>query len=72
MKMDQLGEALVTSAAVSVVGLLVFCLAFFLMEKLSPFSVRKEIEEDHNISLAIIMAAVIIGIAMIVSSAVTG
>jgi uncharacterized membrane protein YjfL (UPF0719 family) len=70
--MDQLGEALVTSAAVSVVGLLVFCLAFFLMEKLSPFSVRKEIEEDHNISLAIIMAAVIIGIAMIVSSAVTG
>ena len=72
MKMDQLGEALVTSAAVSIVGLLVFCLAFFLMERLTPFSVRKEIEEDHNIALSIIMAAVIIGIALIVSASVTG
>jgi uncharacterized membrane protein YjfL (UPF0719 family) len=72
MKMDQLGEALVTTAAVSVVGLLVFCLAFFVMDKVSPFSLRKEIEHDHNMALAVIMAAVIIGIALIVSSAVSG
>jgi len=72
MKMDQLGEALVTTAAVSVVGLLVFCLAFFVMDKISPFSLRKEIEQDHNMALAVIMAAVIIGIALIVASAVSG
>lgn len=72
MKIDQLGEALVSSAAVSLVGVLVFCLAFYLMEKLSPFSLRKEIEEDHNMALAVIMGAVIIGIALIVSSAVSG
>ncbi len=72
MKLEQLGHVLISSAAVSIVGLLVFCLAFYLMEKLSPFSLRKEIEEDHNIALAIIMAGVIIGIAMIVSSAVSG
>jgi putative membrane protein len=72
MKLEQLGDALVTTAAVSVVGLLVFCLAFFVMDKLSPFSLRKEIEEDHNIALAVIMAAVIIGIALIVASAVSG
>ena len=72
MKMDQLGEALVTTAAVSVVGLLVFCLAFFVMDKLSPFSLRKEIETDHNMAVAVIMAAVIIGIALIVASAVSG
>ncbi len=72
MKLDQLGEALVTTAAVSVVGILVFCLAFFVMDKLSPFSLRKEIEQDHNMALAVIMAAVIIGIALIVGSAVSG
>jgi putative membrane protein len=72
MKMDQLGEALVTTAAVSVVGVLVFCIAFFVMDKLSPFSLRKEIETDHNMAVAVIMASVIIGIALIVASAVSG
>jgi putative membrane protein len=72
MKLENLGEALVSSAAFSLVGLLVFGLAFYLMEKLSPFGLRKEIEQDHNVALAIIMAAVIIGIALIVSSAVSG
>jgi putative membrane protein len=72
MRMDQLGEALVTTAAVSVVGVLVFCIAFFVMDKLSPFSLRKEIETDHNMAVAVIMASVIIGIALIVASAVSG
>jgi putative membrane protein len=72
MKLDQLGEALVTTAAFSLVGLLLFCLAFFVMDKLTPFSLRKEIEEDHNTALAIIMAAVVIGMALIVSAAVSG
>jgi putative membrane protein len=72
MKIQQLGEALVTSAAFSIVGLLVFGLAFFIMKKVSPFSLRKEIEEDQNVALAVIMAGVIIGIALIVSAAVSG
>jgi putative membrane protein len=72
MKFDQLGEALVTTAAISVVGLLLFCLAFFIIDKLTPFSLRKEIEEDHNMALAVIMGAVIIGMALIVSAAVSG
>lgn len=72
MKLANLGEALVSSAAFSLVGLLVFGIAFILMGKLAPFSIRKEIEDDHNVALAIIMAGVIIGIALIVSSAVAG
>jgi putative membrane protein len=72
MRFDQIGEALVVTAAFSVVGLLLFCLAFFIIDKLTPFSLRKEIEEDHNMALAVIMGAVIIGMALIVSAAVSG
>ena len=72
MSFEKLGEALIASAAFSVVGLIVFALAFVLMDKLTPFSLRKEIEQDHNTALAIIMAAVVIGIALIVSSAIGG
>ena len=72
MSFDKLGEALIASAAFSAVGLIVFAIAFLVMGKLSPFSLRKEIEQDQNTALAIIMGAVIIGMALIVSSAVSG
>ena len=52
------------------IGIVVFALAFFVMVKISPFSVQKEIEEDQNISLGILMGSVIIGLAMIISAVV--
>jgi uncharacterized membrane protein YjfL (UPF0719 family) len=72
MKMDRIGDALVSSAVFAGIGLAVFALAFFLMVKVTPFSVRKEIEEDQNTALAIIMAGVIIGISLIISAAISG
>lgn len=72
MSFEKLGEALLASAAFSLVGLIVFAIAFLAMGKLAPFSLRKEIEHDHNTALAIIMGAVIIGMALIVSAAVSG
>lgn len=72
MKLDNLGETLVTSAAFAALGLVVFGLAFWLMAKLTPFSLRKEIEEDQNTSLGIIMGAVVIGIAIVIAAAISG
>jgi uncharacterized membrane protein YjfL (UPF0719 family) len=54
------------------IGLVVFALAFLIVVLVTPFSVKKEIEEDHNTSLAIIIGAVIIGIAMIIAAAIHG
>ena len=64
MDFENLGKALLTTSAFSLVGIVMFALAFFLMEKLTPFSIRKEIEEDENDALAMIMSAIIIGIAL--------
>jgi putative membrane protein len=72
MKLDQIGDVLVTTSIFVGIGLVVFALAFFLMVKVTPFSVRKEIEEDQNTALAIIMAGVIIGISLIISAAIHG
>lgn len=72
MKLDNLGEAAISSAVFAGIGLVVFGLAFWVMNKLAPFPIKKEIEEDHNVALAIIMAGVIIGISLIISSAVSG
>jgi uncharacterized membrane protein YjfL (UPF0719 family) len=70
--MGQVPELLVSTLAFSVLGLLLFALAFWIIGKATPFSIRKEIEEDQNTALAIVIASVIIGIALIVSAAVHG
>jgi len=72
MKLENLGEAAVSSAVFAGIGLVVFGMAFWIMNKLSPFSLKKEIETDQNVALAIIMAGVIIGVSLIISSAVAG
>ena len=69
-KIDWLLNALVSSIAFTALGLVLFGLAYLIVQKMTPFSIRKEIEEDQNTALAIVLAAIIIGIAMIVSAAV--
>ena len=64
--LGQLISALIFSA----IGILMFGLAFLMMKKLLPFNIYKEIEEDQNIALGILMASVMIGIAIIISSAI--
>ncbi len=54
----------------SVVGFLVLLVAFYVVAAILPFSMRKEIEEDQNTSLGIILAAFIIGLSMIISAAI--
>ena len=61
-----------TTVVFVIIGLLVFALAFIIIAKATPFSVRKEIEEDHNVALAIVIASVILGSAMIIAAAIHG
>ena len=62
----------VTTLVFVILGLIVFALAFLVIAKSTPFSVRKEIEEDQNIALAIVIASVILGSALIIAAAVHG
>ena len=70
--MNQLPDLIIATLAFTVIGLILFALAFWIIVKASPFSIRKELEEDQNIALGIVIASVIIGIALIVSAAVHG
>jgi len=72
MNLTNLGHSLLAEALYAVVGILIFGVAFWLMDAVTPFSIRKEIEDDQNTALAILMGAVIIGIALIISAAVHG
>ena len=62
---------LILSIIYSGVGVIVFAVVFLLIVKFTPFSIRKEIEEDQNTSLGIIIGSVLIGLAMIISAAIS-
>jgi uncharacterized membrane protein YjfL (UPF0719 family) len=70
--MDQLANLVVTTLVFALVGIVLFALAFLIIVKIAPFSTRKEIEDDQNVALAILIGSVIVGIALIVASAVHG
>jgi putative membrane protein len=72
VKMEELAPVLVTTAIFTAFGLLIFGIAYFIILKATPFSIRKEIEEDQNIALAVVIGAVIIGISLIIAAAIQG
>ncbi len=54
----------------ALLGVIVFGAAFWVITKISPFSIRKEIEEDQNTALGIILGSVIIALSLIISAAI--
>lgn len=67
-----IGDLLIETLAFTILGLILFAVAFWIIKTILPFSIRKEIEEDQNVALGIIIASIIIGIALIVAAAVHG
>lgn len=70
IELDKLWPLLESTVIFVALGIVIFALAFLIVVLVAPFSVKKEIEEDQNTSLAIIIGSVIIGIAIIISAAI--
>lgn len=51
-------------------GLVTLLLSVLVLSKVLPFSLRKEIEEDHNTALAIVIGAGLLGICHIIAAAI--
>jgi uncharacterized membrane protein YjfL (UPF0719 family) len=56
----------------ALLGLVLFGIVWGIIAMLTPLSIRKEIEEDQNIALAILIGAVFLAIAIILAAALHG
>lgn len=71
--MEYLNFKLIAASVIySVLGIAILVVSFFLMEKLTPGTLRREIMEEHNTALAIMAAAFMIAVALIISAAIHG
>lgn len=63
---------IVDSAVYSFLGIIILLVCFFIIEKATPDNLWKELIEKQNKAVAIVAAALILAIAIIVSSAIHG
>ena len=69
---DVLLQHLVAAFVFSFVGVIVFAVCLLLLEKLTPFSLLHEIGEEHNIAAAIVIAAIVLGVSIIIAASIFG
>lgn len=72
MNLDAIIKPLVLAVVFSIIGMLVFVAGFFVIRKLLPFDVHKELEVDQNVAVGIVIASFILGLAFIVGMAIHG
>ena len=65
-------KALIASIVYSMIGIVMFGISFLVIKLVTPFSLRKEIEEDQNTALAIMIGSVILGLSIIIAAAIGG
>lgn len=68
-------KTVAVSVVYSVIGIVMFAAGFFvikLVTGLSLAAIRKEIEEDQNTALAIVIGSVILGLSLIIAHAIGG
>jgi len=65
-------KTVLVSLVYSLLGMAVFAVGFLLIRLVAPFSIRKEIEEDQNVALAIVIGCVLLGLSIIIAAAIHG
>lgn len=62
---------LVSTVVYTFLGLGLFVLSWIVIEWLSPFSLRREIEEDQNLAIAVLMGSVFLSLAILIAAVIT-
>ena len=70
VKFDALLEVLVTTLIFVSIGIVFFAVAYFVLSRI--FNIHKEIEEDQNTALGVVIGSIMIGIAIIIAAAIHG
>jgi len=63
---------IISSVVYSLIGIIILFASFWVLEKVTPEDLRKEIMEKHNIALAILGAGFMVALGLIISSAIHG
>jgi putative membrane protein len=63
-------QPIINSIIYSILGVIIFCVGFVVIDKLTPYHLWKELTEDNNVALAIVVGFGILGICTIIAAAI--
>lgn len=64
--------AVVGSIVFAFIGVMIFWLCFVMIDKLTPYKLWDELVEKQNVALGVVVAAMCLGISIIVAAAIHG
>jgi len=67
--MDALMTEMMATVIYAVLGTVIFIAVIFAIETVTHFSIKKQVVEDGNVAVAIVLAAILVSLAMIISAA---
>ncbi len=67
-----LGYHLMAAGLFAFVGIVALLICLVLLEKLTPYSITKEIVDEHNTALAIVVGAIVLGVSLIIAASIFG
>lgn len=70
--MNQLANDILAVVIYSLLGIVILAVALVIVDKMTPGTLWKELIEEHNTALAIVMGAVVIAFAIVISAAIVG
>ena len=65
-------SAFIGSITFALIGVVIFWLCFVIIDKITPYNLWEEIVEKQNVALALVVAAMSLGISIIVAAAIHG
>jgi uncharacterized membrane protein YjfL (UPF0719 family) len=60
----------VNAVVFAFLGVIIFGLSFVIVDKMTPYNLWKEIVDEHNFALAIVVGAMSLGICIIIAAAI--
>lgn len=61
---------LINGAVFSLMGIVIFGAGFWALDKFTPFSLAKELLDDQNTALGIVIGSVALGVSIIIAAAI--
>jgi uncharacterized membrane protein YjfL (UPF0719 family) len=61
---------LLAAVVFAVLGITVFLVAFVVVDRLTPYTLWREIIDEHNTALAVLIGSVALGMSLIIAAAI--
>jgi putative membrane protein len=64
-----LGRMILDEAIFGVTGIVLLILGYYIWELVTPYNLRRELQENKNLAVAVVAAAFILGMAVVIGAA---